>query len=91
MSKETTLIIKQKQALEQEEKLIKDLKAYKKTLEKISIKLISTKNMIGSVELFKTETPSLIVQSRINQKALNELTIAIDRLNSEIASIIRRI
>lgn len=92
MTKQTTkLETKQKNALKQEKELIKALKEYKKILDEISKDLSSRQHMIGTVQLFKTETPSLIVESRINQKRIKSLITDIETLNFNIAEVIRRI
>ena len=86
----TTLIENQKEALKQEKELIKMLKEYKKLVNKISTQLQGDHHRLGTVKLFKTESPSLIVESRINQKQISNLTNEIDTINYGIAENIRR-
>ena len=87
---QTTLIENQKEALKQEKELIKMLKEYKKLVNKISTQLQGDHHRLGTVDLFKTESPSLIVESRINQKQISNLTNEIDTINYGIAENIRR-
>lgn len=88
---QTTLIEKQKEALKQEKELIKQLKEYKRLIEKISAQLDGDKYRVGKVEIFRTETPSLILESRSNQREIDSLTSEIDTINFNIAEFVRRI
>lgn len=87
---ETALIDKQKEALKKEKEIIKMLKQYKKLIEKISSQIDGDKVIIGKIELFKTETPSLIVESKQNQRQIDTLINEIDTVNSHIADFVRR-
>lgn len=87
---ETTLNEKQKQALKQEENIIKVLKDYKRNIAKISAQIQGDQHRLGTVGLFKTETPSLIVESRIHQKEIESLINEIQTINFNIAETIRR-
>ena len=87
---ETTLNEKQKQALKQEEQIIRLLKEYKRNIAKISAQIQGDQHRLGTVGLFKTETPSLIVESRIHQKEIESLISEIQTTNFNIAEAIRR-
>ena len=87
---ETTLNEKQKRAIEQEKQLIKALKEYKRNISKISAQIQGDHHRLGTVGLFKTETPSLIVESKINQKEIKSLISDIETINFNIAETIRR-
>ena len=66
------------------------LRKYKRLVEKISTELQGDHHLLGTVDLFKTEIPSLIIESRSNQKQISTLNDEIDTINRGIVDNIRR-
>lgn len=69
----TTLIENQQKLLEQEKQLLKLLTEYNKNLEIVKSQLINEQEEGGNVELYKTESPLLVVESFKHQSELHDL------------------